>query len=302
MEYNKKNIVTLYKSFFMKINLCVILLITVFFSNCNIVNPTETIPTYIKIDSVSLISTQSAIHGSVSHKIKDVWVFYERELLGAFELPAKIPVLANNKGQLQIIAGVWDNGLSGTRARYPFYTVDTFSIDPQPGKTIQHTPVFNYRTADVPPIKYFVESFEQGNSFKARNGKTTFVKTDISGEVYEGNWSSKVELNDTLTDFEGITTQEFVIPPGSDAYVELDYKSDTPFEVYLELNYQGNVFTLFVIGLNSKKEWTKVYLNLSGYAVTYQNAKCKVILRGLRDANIPISKTLIDNFKFIFFL
>jgi hypothetical protein len=79
---------------------------------CNAINPAEKVPTYIQIDSVQVLNMVPAKHGSVSHKITDVWVYYNLQLLGAFELPAKIPVLADGKGQLQVVAGIWDNGLS----------------------------------------------------------------------------------------------------------------------------------------------------------------------------------------------
>lgn len=42
---------------------------------CNIVNPAESVPTYIIIDSVRLNPTLAEKHGSVSHKITDVWVY-----------------------------------------------------------------------------------------------------------------------------------------------------------------------------------------------------------------------------------
>ena len=84
---------------------------------CNLVNPKEDIPTYISMDSVFLQSTVPVIHGSVSHKITDVWVYYNRELLGAYQLPARVPVIAKSRGQLQIVAGIWEDGLSGIRAK-----------------------------------------------------------------------------------------------------------------------------------------------------------------------------------------
>lgn len=268
---------------------------------CNMINPQEGIPTYIQIDSVKLLPTLSATHGSVSHKITDVWVYYNRQLMGAYELPARVPVLAEGKGQLQVIGGIWDNGLSGTRAKYPFFTVDTFTFDAQPTSVIQHTPLFNYRTTDTPSIKYYIEGFEQGNSFTKKNADTTFIKTNNPADVFEEDWASKVELNDSINSFESITTQEYLIPPNRECYMELNYKSDIPFMVRIEILYQGTYITSDVLGLNSKDNWTKIYINLKGFATTYQNAKFKIILKGSLPEDKHTSKTLIDNFKIVYF-
>lgn len=287
----------------MKTNLTISFLsiILIFFGACNIVNPKEKLPTYIQIDSVQLLPTVSATHGSVSQKITDVWVYYNRQLLGAYQLPAKVPVIASGSGQLQILAGIWNNGLSGTRAKYPFYTYDYFDIDESPTKVIKHTPVFNYRTTDTPAVKYYIESFEQGNSFMKFDGDTTFSKTNNPTEVFEGDWSAKVNLHDTITTFTSITSQEYLLPAYSECYMELNYKTDGPMTVRVQMDYQGSMIYSDVIGLNSKENWTKIYIDLKGFASTYQGAKFKIILKAQLPTGMTNANYLIDNFKIIYF-
>lgn len=268
---------------------------------CNIVNPAESVPTYIIIDSVRLNPTLAEKHGSVSHKITDVWVYYNLQLLGAFELPAKVPVLANGKGQLQILAGIWDNGLSGTRTKYPFYTVDTFTFNATPGKSIAYTPNFYYRTADQPVIRYVVENFEQGNSFMPLAGDTSLIRTNAINEVYEGTWSGKMYMRDTDKTAQCITSQDFPLPASRDAYLELNYKNDVSFDVRLEVFWNGSTIRSDIISLRERSTWNKVYLRLGGFASTYQNGKFKFYLR----STLPPGKTegtiLLDNFKVIYF-
>lgn len=271
-------------------------------TSCNLVNPKEPIPTYIQIDSVRLDPTLSSVHGSLSHKITDVWVYYNLQLIGAFELPAKVPVLAEGRGQLQVVAGIWDNGLSGTRTKYPFYTIDTFSFDAKAGQTIAHTPVFKYRTTDTPKVSYMVEDFEQGNSFQKRSGSlASLVKTNTPAEVMEGDWSGKIQMNDTLSDAEIITTSEYLLLPNRDAYLELNYKSDVPFVIRTEIYHVGTYVYSDIIGLKAKDNWTKVYLNLGGFASSFQYGKFKFILKASKPADQAQPKILIDNFKVIFF-
>ncbi|MBL7767154.1 MAG: hypothetical protein JNJ58_13725 [Chitinophagaceae bacterium] len=285
----------------MKLHLLLIAASLFLFTTCNIINPSEGIPTYIQIDSVQLKSTVPGTHGSVSHKITDVWVYYNREILGGFQLPARVPVLANGKGQLQILAGVWDNGLSGTRARYPFINVDTFTFNANPTQTITHIPQFTYRTADTPSIKYFIENFEQGNGFIKRSGDTAIVKTNIPGEVFEDDWSGKIELFDTITTSENISVQEYMLPPNKDCYMELNYKSDIPFVVRLQIYHVGTFIYSDVIGLNAKDKWNKIYINLTGFATSFQYGKFKIIIKSSLPAGKTSGKILLDNFKMIYF-
>ena len=265
------------------------------------VNPAEKVPTYIRIDSVQVTPTVPATHGSVSHKITDVWVYYNLELLGAFEVPARVPVLADGKGQLQIVAGIWDNGLSGTRARYPFYRIDTFSFNAAPGTEIAHIPKFAYRTTDTPAVKYYVEGFEQGNIFIPNYGDTSLVKTNASGDVFEGDWSGRIDLSTADPVGESITSQEYFLSPNRDAYMELNYKSDVPFDIRTQVYHVGTTITSDIMSFKARDNWTKVYINLSGFATSFQYGKFRFILKSVLPAGMTQGKILVDNFKIIYF-
>ncbi len=80
----------------------------------------QTIPAYLKIDTV-LLKTYYPEQGSNSNAIKDVWVYVNDQQIGAFELPAMFPVLAMGNQKLEIRPGIKVNGISSTRAPYPFY-------------------------------------------------------------------------------------------------------------------------------------------------------------------------------------
>lgn len=268
---------------------------------CNMINPKETIPTFIQIDSVHLAPTVPSKHGSISHKITDVWVYYDRQFLGAYELPAKVPVISEGRGQLQIVAGIWDNGLSGTRAKYPFYTVDTFTFTASPAQTIYHTPQFTYRTTDTPAITYIVENFEQGNGFAKYSGDTSMVRTNTPGELLEGDWSGKITLDTAATSAQTITLESYSLPANQNAYLEINYKSEVPISMQTRVYYQGAWTTYDIIGLKARDSWTKVYLKLSGFSATYQNAKFRFIMSSSLPSGMNKATVLIDNFKIIYF-
>jgi hypothetical protein len=278
-----------------------IFIVFAFFTACNIINPAEKIPTYIMIDSLSVLPTVSATHGSVSHKITDVWAYYNFQLLGAFELPAKIPVFAEGKGQLQLVAGIWDNGLSGTRAKYPFFQVDTFTFNANPTSNIHYVPKFKYRTADTPKISYYIEDFEQGNGFVALNGDTTLVKTSAANEVFEGNWSAKLELNTANPTGESITSEEYMPPPNKDCYIELNYKSDVNFDIRTQVYHIGTTVLTDVMSLKAKENWTKVYIRFTGFTSSFQYGKFKFIIKSALPEGTTSANLLIDNFKIIYY-
>src|SRR5690348_12276879 len=73
---------------------CILLvLLGMSMQNCNTINPRETTPTYIHIDS---FRTKPGF----SHKITAVWVYYNNSPVGVFDLPATIPVMASGTGKL----------------------------------------------------------------------------------------------------------------------------------------------------------------------------------------------------------
>jgi hypothetical protein len=277
------------------------LCVTCCFQACNLVNPKETIPTFLELDYATVQALDTTKHGSVSHKITDVWVYYNLELLGAFELPARVPIMAEKSGQVQIIAGIWENGLSAIRARYPFYTVNTLDLEAAPTTTITHNPVFKYRIGDSSNTWYFIEDFEQGNSFGAANGDTTFIKTNTPEDVFEGNWSSKMVLNDSNRKGEGITVQEFVLPGNKNCYLELNYKSDIPFVLKTEITRSGSSFRVDLIGINPSATWNKIYFNLGPYVAQHSNAIFKFLLTATLPENKTSGQVQIDNFKVIRF-
>src|ERR1051325_6642847 len=84
---------------------------------CNIINPAETVPSYLKVDSIALHADPNT-EGSSTSKFTDVWVTVDGLVQGAYEMPAKFPLLFSGKHRIQLRAGVLLNGISGTRAPY----------------------------------------------------------------------------------------------------------------------------------------------------------------------------------------
>ena len=128
-------------------------------SGCDIINPKEDLPVYLTVDNVSV--NPGAGEGTSSHKIEDVWIYINDDLLGAFELPVRIPVLESGSKKLSIVAGVLDNGSSAIHAQYPYYTSYDITMN-FTGTERSASPVFKYHSsADFS----FIDDFELGTHF-----------------------------------------------------------------------------------------------------------------------------------------
>ena len=118
-----------------------LLLLCFGFSGCD---KEESIPAYIHIPKIILNTNADGSEGSNAHDILDAWVYINNKLIGAFELPATIPILSSGKQQLTIVAGVKNNGFTAQRIRYPFYKAYDTDIELVPANVDTVVPVFSY--------------------------------------------------------------------------------------------------------------------------------------------------------------
>ena len=82
-------------------------------ASCNLINPSEPIPTYVQIDSFQFKTSNPVLTGTARQKIFSAFVYLDNQLIGAYELPARIPIISNKPGLLKVAPGVILNGLNG---------------------------------------------------------------------------------------------------------------------------------------------------------------------------------------------
>lgn len=78
------------------------------------------VPYFVRIDSVNVANTNYDNHGSVSEKITDIWVYSDNVFLGAYVLPANVPIINKASKNFEIRAGIKENGIDARRMEYPF--------------------------------------------------------------------------------------------------------------------------------------------------------------------------------------
>lgn len=291
------------KSFF--ITLLLTNLITL--SSCEKFEGSQTIPAFIHIDSVTLINNPTIEEGALTANIDDAWVYVDDQLIGAFELPATIPVLEEGKHKLTIYGGIKYNGMSGTRGPYLFWDpaiVEAYEF------IIDSTRKFN------PQTKYFnatvfkwMEDFEDASSslLPTINSDTSIqILHHDPSHPYLGSASGVAYLNggDYIT-FECATNvgapTGIELPSSSPVFLELDYNINTHLVIGLLINEQAQTLQHPVVVLNPTNGiWKKIYVNFTPTISNNSTAiDYDVFFRADKPDDIEESVLMFDNIKLI---
>lgn len=270
---------------------------------CNVVNPVEDVPTYIKIDSFNFIINDPAKEGSPAHGITSVWIYYNNNPIGTFDLPCNVPVITEgDKGMISVVPGITLNGLVDLQPQYPFFKFDTTTLYTNPGKVQQFTPRGEYISSAKFPYK---EDFEVGNSFQALypdlTNDTTIRRNTNKDYVLNGGGSGYIELSDAFPYSESISNTGFPIPLG-EAFLEISYKCSVPFEVgmYNTLNEGVDAYN-YIMGVKATDTWKKMYIELGTYTGNYKGKDHKVLIRAELPEGQSSGYVAIDNIKVVTF-
>ena len=277
-----------------------VLLTFLSFYSCDSIDKEEPIPAYIHIDSTYFSANEDSF-GSNSHIIKDVWVTVDQKFVGTFELPATFPVLSAGNVDVSIRAGIIDNGISNTRAPYPFYTPYNIKLNLTPEVIDTIIPVFTY-----PPTGMgisFIEDFESSKLIfdKSSNANIGYTRTNDPAEIFEGKFSSKSELLEN-GDFFEITTKDFYnFSAGKSVYLEMNYKTDIILSIGYYVVSSTHTQQKSVLNLFPTDEWKKIYINF-GNEINFDpiNSSYKVYI-GAQQYQDETSKIYLDNIKLLYF-
>lgn len=278
------------------------LLLAATFTGCDVINPSEPTPTYIRIDSFKFEETDPNRTGSSSNKITAVWVYQDNKSVGVFDLPCNIPILMDERSVISIAPGVTYGGIKDYQAIYPFYTFDTMTVDPDPGNVI----TFDANTRYISDLRLpYNEDFEIGNGFEEvypdQIGDTSLVRVNSSFDVFEGDGSGYIYIDGTNPRAEVANSTPFNIRSGN-AFIELNYKCNVSFLVGLRGSFSNNIDVYkYFHGINANEKWNKIYIDIEPYvgelgAEEYRVAILTELPDGQSDGYI-----LLDNIKVVTF-
>lgn len=273
--------------------------VIIFFIACDKFEGEQEIPAYLKVDTILLADNPDFIEGTLNHNICDIWLYVDDQLVGAFELPALIPVLENGTHEIQINAGVKYNGMSGTRGPYPFYQpliFDPFNfvID----STISITPEVQY--ADNTVIAYY-ENFDDGlSSLKPTDYSDTAVLVfNNKGVIYLDSEHDKVECATNANESTG-----FYLPSdNSPVFLELEYSTNQVFGIGLYITTSFEIVKDPVIFINATEEdeWKKIYINLTPNINAQENILyTNIYILAEKIEDLDLAEIQLENFKLIY--
>lgn len=283
-------------------NVAILLIVSVLgFNSCELTQPYKEAPAYVRIDSIGFLDTLSAYNGRIGRgrhhqRITDAWVFANGQFMGAFELPATVPVTITGPNvRLTIEPGVVADGQRGSRVTYPFFTRYNESMELLPGADYRINPTVHYNSNNnnlaVPMPLY--EDFEDTlNKLMVRNPNSKvplYYSTDPRFVFQDsGKVSGLLLAQDTMGLMLANARLGTRLPQdGSFVYLELVYKSNVPFTVGAMITTtfgtEGGVFDLNLLPTD---RWTKVYVAFNDEIfpvanVLPQNSIFRFAIRGL---------------------
>lgn len=260
----------------------------------------EDIPAYLYIRPFeSKINTE--VYGSSSHRVTEAWLTVDGLFLGAYDLPARVPVLAEGATQVRIEAGIRENGIARTPDIYPFYAPFTTTLELRPMQVDTLQPVLRY----LPETKVaFIEDFEADRPRVFTRQLLGSTGLEVQSQVvFEGQAAGRITL----------TAQQPVVELASaDDYSEL--LTNNAF-VYLEVNYRAEAPVVFGVvgtqgsdpprffdpGFAARDSWNKIYFNLSGVVFNSQLDRYRIALQAFLTDGQQRADIYLDNIKLLYF-
>lgn len=266
----------------------------------------DTTPSWLEIPEIDLV-TNEVEEGADSHQIMDAWVYMDNTPIGAFELPCRIPILAEGEHEFLIYAGIQENGINAGRTRYPFYERYEITINLVKGETVVINPIVYYK----PNLTFaLIENFENpGISFiPAYNSDTSIVfvfESMYPDIVRYGNSCGGIFLTETDSLFKASTQSFFELPKGEDVYMEIDYMSDNSTVMgVVSQNSSNFIEHTPYIGFNKQNKdemvWKKMYIPLKDDVSFHTNATShEIYLLSILDSGNTSGVIYLDNIKIV---
>ncbi|HQP04468.1 MAG: hypothetical protein KBB11_08210 [Bacteroidales bacterium] len=230
--------------------------------SCEIINPPEEIPSYISVDSV-VLNTNYSTQGSRVENITDAWVYVDDKLVGVFEIPFTVPVLASGQSEIEIFPGIKNNGIAAERLIYPFMNFYSDNVELTPAEILKITPHFSYKDVTFA----LLEDFEDlGIAFQVSEQSDTSIMLVTGPDAMEGN-SMFFALDSVRDVFECRSTELFELPLAKAVYLEMSFKTTDYFTFGLFARKYSNGSSIEIrdpiITFNPTSEWKTIYIDLS---------------------------------------
>jgi hypothetical protein len=281
-----------------------VLAMTLTLCACNLINPEEQIPAYLHIPAFAFSADEST-DGTSSENITEIWAYTGAVNLGAFSLPADIPILEDGAVNLSLRAGIRANGISATRIVYPFYSQYNTTVMLERGVVDTIAPEFTYKDDLYFPL---IVDFDEFPVFATESdSEVEFERITDQNEVFEGAGCGFALIGEDQNIFRASTNeQQLVLPHNKQCFLEMDYKCNNTFAVGLyAINSAGSEKHLALI-INPTSDaagvpqWNKIYVELLPITgATLSATEYEIYIESIKEAGNSEARLYFDNIKVI---
>lgn len=278
--------------------------------SCEKFEGSQTVPAYLTIDTIGL-KVEEGIQGSASANITDAWVYIDDQLIGAFELPATIPVLVSGQHKVFVRPGIILNGMLSLRTYYPFYNPITKTLRFAPD-SITSLPKQLYNGKSAVYTSYtekshlaWMENFDDQTLTidTTSDSNVAFELTSgVDPNLFEGQYSGKILLTSDTCVFEAVTNEDYALPQlAAPVFLEINYKGTNSFTIGVFAITSDQVIQQPVVDIFPKAQWNKIYVNLTSVVSSFTKAnKFSIFIGATKDADVTTGEIYIDNLKLVY--
>lgn len=263
----------------------------------------DKIPAYLTINSIALDAGPA--QGGNTIRATDAWVFADEELIGVWELPARVPVLRDGNTTIAVIAGVKNNGMYDDRLRYPFFTRWTEEVSVVPAAATALQPVVRY----VPQAQFWIEDFGDAGTQLIRmpNSDTTlllFNPDSHPNDVLNGTTCGGFVLDATKRRVRLRTDQAFAAT-GGPLYFEMDYRNDVQLTLGLRylaggvITEEPYVYIAPTLRPDGSMPWNKIYIDLAPRFNLAGISQRDIYLEATLPSGSTSGRAFFDNLKVV---
>jgi hypothetical protein len=247
-------------------------------------------------------------HGQLTHNFTDVCVYVDGKLIGFFELPCKIPIIAQGKASVTLYPVIRNNDNPATKKIYPFVIPHEELLDLEGGETY----ALNLQTRYANETHFWIEDFNSPNIqlitesapvnaslVRSNNPQYALPGGDFYGHIH-------LTISDSL--WIAYTDPTMNLPGnGKEVYLEIDYRnSATILTGLIEVTPDNQKKQHFNVPVNrqntSDMKWKKIYIDLKDIVSnSASNAQFSHYFSTLLNTDESQNDVYIDNIKVVHF-
>ena len=254
------------------------------------------VPAYISIPSFSFTTVLG--QGTAAQKISDVWVFVDGQSLGAYQIPAKFPVVGAGKHEFLLFPGIRNNGIRSNPVIWVAAKTYTAILTLKAGEEQTIRPTSSY--VDIAKI-WINEDFERGNTFTVSRDNNVAVNFVTVPNGFEGSGAS-ITLSKTNSMMEKASTVKAQLSDAAQvSLIELHYKTEVPLAVGIigSSTTLPNGEAFYKIVLSPNKDWNKTYIDVTVEAKNLKSKDYQIVFRATLQDSLSQGVILIDNVKLV---